>query len=162
MKKPIKKPAKKTSTKKFKYEISTDYLRKVYSVEDFARMIPAAVKKIKAFRKKHPFDAIAFTGTSGAAAAFTLSYKLKIPVINVRKGKTGSHYYRDLEGCINAKKYLIVDDFIESGTTMNRIIRTIKDNIKAAPVGIFLYSDASYMTRQSYDGIPIFRLMRNE
>lgn len=163
MRKPAKKPVKKLKPTEFKYQISTDYLRKVYSVEAFARMLPQAVKKIKAFRKKHPFDAIAFTGSSGSAIAYPLSYMLKLPLICVRKKGDGNHFYKEIEGCINARHYLIVDDFIESGRTMNKIMSTVKSIMpNAKPVGIFLYSDAAYARREDYKNVPIFRMMRDE
>jgi adenine/guanine phosphoribosyltransferase-like PRPP-binding protein len=126
-------------------------------------MLPKAVRKIKEYRKKHPFDAIAFTGTSGSAIAYPLSYMLKLPLICVRKKNDGNHFYRDIEGCTNARSYLIVDDFIESGRTMDKIISAVKGTTPSAkPVGIFLYSDASYARREHWKKIPIFRMMRDE
>ena len=61
-----------------KPEIQTDYLGKIYRVNDFVKVVNKAARSIQTFRRKNPFDAIAFTGTSGAALAYPLSLKLKI------------------------------------------------------------------------------------
>ena len=89
--------------------------------------------------QKYPFDAIAFTGVSGAALAFILSYELKIPLICVRRDENDGHhakvpqmmlpYSTILEGALDAKRYLIVDDFIEQGNTIRRILESIDDHL---------------------------------
>lgn len=155
MKKPVKKPA------KFNYQISTSYLRSVYSVEQYTHMLPAAIKKIKDWQVKYPFDAIAFTGTSGAALAYPLSFALQLPLICIRKKNDGNHFNSDIEGCINARKYLIVDDFISSGSTVRNIIKTVSDKLKSKPVGIFLYTESAQTRRTQIDGVPIFKLINS-
>lgn len=123
-------------------------------------MIPKAVKEIRALKKELDFDAIAFTGSSGAALAFPLSYLLKLPLIHVRKGN--SHYFSgQIEGTISSKKYLIVDDFIDRGNTIRRIIRNIKRELgdQAKPVGIYLYApdaESRYFFYRT-DIIPVYR-----
>lgn len=122
-------------------------------------MVPQAVKEVRRLRRELGFDSIAFTGSSGAALAFPLSYLLKIPLVHVRKGR--SHYGSgEIEGTISTKKYLIVDDFIDRGNTVKRIIKKIEDELgdQAKPVGIYLYA-ADGFTGFSYKGknIPIYR-----
>lgn len=98
------------------------------------------MKILKQFRRKNPFDAIAFTGTSGAALAYPLSYLLGIPLICIRKSIRDNHFGSKLEGFVTAKKYIIVYDFIESGRTINKIYKSIKsENKKANCIGIYLY-----------------------
>lgn len=132
---------KKTKPKTIRHQIRTDYLGKVYG-KGFLKLVPKTAKKLRAIRREHPFDAIAFTGSSGAALAYPMSYLLKVPLIHVRKGK--SHYYGGkIEGTISSKRYLIIDDFIDSGSTMKRVIKTITDALpKAQPVAICLYSSS--------------------
>lgn len=123
-------------------------------------MVPTAIKTIKAWRKKHPFDAIAFTGTSGAALAYPLALALKVPLICVRKKGDGNHFKSSIEGVTNSNKYLIVDDFIVSGETMDRIIQTIRGTgSMAKPVGIYLYADRSTRLNfyGTYNTVPIVR-----
>ena len=125
--------------------IKTDYLGKVYQVNKFIEEINKAAKIIRKFKRKNPFDAIAFTGTSGAAFAYPLSYKLGIPLICIRKSVTDNHFRRKVEGQVNTKRYIIVDDFIESGKTIRRIQKEIKNNWAAKPpqlIGIYLYAQS--------------------
>lgn len=151
----MKKPAKKIQKK----IISTDYLSKIYNVESYMSLMPKAIKEIKAFQKKHAFDAIAFTGTSGSALAYPLSCALGIPLICVRKND-GNHFKRSVEGYVNAKRYLIVDDFISTGDTVMKIVKTISEhNGKSKPVGIFLYANNREI--KYFNQVPVFSLDYN-
>lgn len=135
----MKKKVSKNKPTPMKHKIRTDYLGEVYS-KKYLKVLPQAVKEVRSLRRKLGFDAIAFTGSSGAALAFPLSFLLELPLIHVRKGR--SHYYGGaIEGTISSKRYLIVDDFIESGSTIRRIIRKIDSalNNQAQPVGVYLY-----------------------
>lgn len=124
-----------------KHKIRTDYLGIIYN-PSFYKMITQATEIVKTFRKRHPFDAIAFSGSSGAAIAFPLSYILKIPLIHIRKITDDSHYGEVLEGTISSKQYLIVDDVICSGDTIKRIVSEINKQLSnAKPIGICLYDD---------------------
>jgi adenine/guanine phosphoribosyltransferase-like PRPP-binding protein len=150
-----KKPSKKKPNG-IRHRIETEYLGRVYG-KNFLKLVPKAVSTLKAFRKKHPFDAIAFTGSSGAALAFPLSYFLKVPLIHVRK-KDKNHYGGSIEGTISSRKYIIVDDFIESGTTVYKIINTIKKEYShpAEIVGICLYD--SERRWSDFDGVPVVNI----
>jgi adenine/guanine phosphoribosyltransferase-like PRPP-binding protein len=153
MKKVVKKK-KAVTREKIVHKIQSEYLGKVYG-KQFLKLVPLAVKRLRAIKKKHPFDAIAFRGSSGAALAFPLSYFLKLPLIHVRKGE--SHYGSGtIEGTISSKRYIIVDDFIDRGTTVKKIVSEIKKNIGAKPVAIFLYSAGRYGPTAKYNDIPLF------
>jgi len=73
------------------------------------------------------FDSFAFSGFSGALVAPVLAMNLNKTMIHVRKESDlrNSHAYRLLEGDFDAKKYIIIDDFIGSGNTVDYIISTI-------------------------------------
>ena len=125
-------------------------------------MVPQAVKEVRRLRRELGFDSIAFTGSSGAALAFPLSYLLKIPLVHVRKGR--SHYGNgEIEGTISTKKYLIVDDFIDRGNTVKRIIKKIENELgdQAHPVGIYLYGPCNF-TSFPHKGknIPVYRRVK--
>jgi adenine/guanine phosphoribosyltransferase-like PRPP-binding protein len=74
------------------------------------------------------FDAIAFSGSSGCAVAFNLAARHRIPLVYVRKSNEDSH--GSSVECnvktLHVRKYLIVDDFIDSGNTVDYIVRAIK------------------------------------
>jgi adenine/guanine phosphoribosyltransferase-like PRPP-binding protein len=152
-----KKVVKKTARKKklrWRDKIQTAYLHSLYEKEFFNKL-PKVVQRLKKIRKTHPFDAIAFTGTSGMGYGFPLSFLLKIPVIHVRK-KNKSHCNYAIEGTLSSKRYLIVDDFIETGATVKRIKKVIKDySPKSIPVGIFLYDGIRF---EDCAGLPVFTM----
>lgn len=114
---------KKIKKKKFEHVISTDYLGKVYRVTDYIKIINKMVTAIRKFQKRHKFDAIAFTGTSGASMAYPLSLRLKLPLICVRKNDR-NHFGYPIEGCVTADNYIIVDDFISDGWEYNDEVYT--------------------------------------
>lgn len=71
-------------------------------------------------------DAIAFTGSSGAAIAFPLAARYKLPLIMIRKDGDQCHG-ASLECNYHGRitNYIIVDDFICTGATIRRIIAKI-------------------------------------
>lgn len=116
------------------------------SPKKFSDNIKQAAKKIAAMYRKDKFDAVAFTGSSGAAIAFYLATEYEIPLLYVRKTGEKSHGQKVESNSPSViRKYLIVDDFISSGTTVRSIIRKIskqctKYGIKELePIGVFCY-----------------------
>lgn len=114
--------------------------------------------------KKHKFDAIAFTGSSGASLGFVLGIAMGIPVIYVRKKEEKTHgnvIESNTRG--NIRKYIIVDDFICTGNSIRRVIDQIdqfstKDGMKAPQcVGIYLYDDNRRDFLYNGEYIPVFR-----
>jgi hypothetical protein len=87
------------------------------------------------------FDAIAFTGVSGALVAPQLASGMNKKLIIIRK-KDGSHSSLPIEGDDSSNKYIIVDDQITTGATVKRIIGTLRRSKyfkHMQCVGIFLY-----------------------
>ncbi|MEE8113878.1 MAG: hypothetical protein V3T23_05940 [Nitrososphaerales archaeon] len=127
----------------------TSYLDSIFqSPLKYKRLIDKIAKRIMTLKKKKSFGALAFRGTSGAALAYPLSAQLNIPLIYVRKLNETSHGL-SIEGTQrNIKKYVIIDDFMESGKTIKAILAAIdkkKDYFsegKAECVGIILYTSA--------------------
>lgn len=74
------------------------------------------------------FDTIACLGTSGLVIAPILALKFKKKLLVVRKDKDNSHANGRLEGHDDSKKYIVIDDFVCSGSTLENIITTIEDN----------------------------------
>jgi adenine/guanine phosphoribosyltransferase-like PRPP-binding protein len=141
---------------KKKLTIQTNYLHKVYRTDQFVKTVKLAATRIRKFRRKVKFEAIAFTGSSGAALAYPISFLLGIPLICVRKNAKDNHSGLKLEGAVSAASYIIVDDFIESGKTINKINRTIRlRNDKSNCVGIYLYNDGA-INPPSFKGITVF------
>lgn len=101
----------------------TTYLRQVYDTDLFQRTMREVLVLVRNIR--HSFDAIAFRGHSGAAVAYPLSYALNIPLLCVRKPGNTKHYIRETEGHVDAGRYLIVDDFVDSGETIRKILQVL-------------------------------------
>ena len=146
-------PAKKSNVK-----ILSSYMDEIYRVDQHAKIM----RKLTRSLSRRRFDAIAFTGTSGAAVAYPLSLRLKKPLICVRKEK--AHSDRKVEGAYGAKNYIIVDDFISSGRSNDRIRRAVKAAYTQAKypepkcVGIYLYREELADPRKDYAGIPVRKL----
>ncbi len=149
--------------------IHSDYLRKVYDHETLMELADRCITKTVEIMLLHPFEAIAFSGTSGAAMAYILSYRLGIPLICVRKKGDDGHHTRTfggvrglLEGHIDAATYLIVDDWISSGATVKRIAETIRQRSpNARCVGILLYQGSDWSNWQELApgvDVPCFRI----
>ncbi len=142
---------------------SISYLYDIFDTGRFSAIIEKAVESIKLFDSQNPFDAIAFAGMSGAAIAYPLSYILKKHLICVRKPDIHSHSWQSVEGVKNSKRYIIVDDCIDSGETVANIRRSITEFSKTQLVGIYLHHEIEYLTaywktRIENMGIPIIQM----
>jgi hypothetical protein len=116
----------------------------------------ATIKKWMAENASTKITHIVCTGSSGQAVAWPVSYKLGIPVCVVRKEGEKSHAGRITgEGYLGA--YIVIDDLIDSGATLERVFDTInaayehkastgltvEETERPAPhcVAVFLYNE---------------------
>lgn len=93
------------------------------------------------------FDAIAFRGLSGALISPTLALMLEKTLCAVRKPSTQevSHGFYQVEGDQGARRYIIVDDFISSGTTVCDILKEMAAYAPAAVcVGFYSVRDKRF------------------
>lgn len=146
---------------------TTDYSGSVFNKPtDYAKLITRTAKRVALLKKKHKNLGIAFRGQSGSALAYPVAAKLKMPLILVRKNTESSHSSYKIEGCTNkdVDNYIIIDDFISSGKTVNTIIREIDkyqsfcDN-PAKCVGIVLY--ASSKRNKTHKDYPVYYVSRS-
>lgn len=106
--------------------IDSDYLHCVFEPKLFKHTVQRTVTALKKLQKnpKTKFDAIAFRGVSGSALAFVCAHALNVPMICVRKG--GNHHsILKVEGSYSSKKYVIIDDIIDTGKTIRAIVQSI-------------------------------------
>lgn len=119
------------------------YLSKIFDdSEGFVNLVDMLSAKIKLANLN--FSHIACMGISGSSIAYPLRYKDGYSLLHVRKSSNYSHGITIEASPIETKKlrYIIVDDFISSGTTINNIINSITNifyQIETECVGIFLY-----------------------
>ena len=100
--------------------IHTGYTKYI-DIDVMRELVPYAVEILKTF----DFDALAFRGVSGAIIAPVLALELRKSIIVVRKTAEKSHLGRTVQGDNNARRYIIVDDFIDSGATVQTIVKEI-------------------------------------
>lgn len=110
-----------------KLYVCTSYLDEVYDVNIYRERMEKIVAFILNLKKAIPFDVIAFRGSSGAAYAFPISMTTGIPLFHVRK-EEDNHSGSLVEGVFGFRKYIIVDDFIDDGNTVLKIIDAIRCN----------------------------------
>ena len=125
-------------------KIKSPYLESVYNPSLFDETVRSSLKAVKLMKQELKFDTLAFTGSSGAALGYILGFTLGIPIVCIRKSREGCHFgdYSSgyIEGHTGSKSYIIVDDFIASGKTVNNIASEMKKQCpKAQCVGIYLY-----------------------
>ena len=114
------------------------YAAQLYNPVALRATLVEAIAGARKILAAHPFDAIAFRGSSGAALAFPLSAALGIPALYVRKPSESSHG-RSIEGPDgDVARYLIVDDLVASGATVSAVMDALKPATCAA---ILLYAD---------------------
>ena len=75
------------------------------------------------------FDTIAFSGMSGAFLGPPLAMRLHKGMAMIRKDSDDSHSSMMIEGFNGCNHYVIVDDFVSTKSTINRIIDVIYNKI---------------------------------
>lgn len=122
-----------------KPKVHSRYLDEAFWGFELARRVARTLESVK-------FDTIVFTGYSGAVLAPIVACLLDKKMIIVRKGKNErSHSHLDLEGRVDGRRYVFLDDCIESGKTVKRVVRTLLKNPATQhliPVGYCLWNDA--------------------
>lgn len=105
----------------------------------------------------------------GAALAYVIGHWLKVPLICVRKPGVSDHYQqvtqRRVEGYLPQDcRYMIVDDFIDTGRTIARIQGELlsytsgwKDGPKVTCTAILLYATTKSPANETpICGVPVF------
>jgi adenine/guanine phosphoribosyltransferase-like PRPP-binding protein len=118
--------------------VDSQYLTNILDKHKLAQL----VKRVKTKVKNIKFDGVAFQGMSGAIPGGAIAYLLKKQPILVRKAKPcdESHSDKEVEGDKKIRRYIIVDDFIATGTTLDNIINSIHRWNGAKCVGVYLYN----------------------
>lgn len=95
------------------------------SLRATARRVAETLPKLLA---RYDAQAVVVTGKSGMSVAFATMMLADIPLIVVRKRGENSHGEM-IEGVIDVevRRYIILDDFVSSGTTVRTVVRDIDD-----------------------------------
>jgi orotate phosphoribosyltransferase len=112
--------------------------------KEFGEVVDYAVYCLKDV----PFDTLVFRGFSGAVVGPTVALKLGKRWALVRKPNDTAHSGRRLEGVVQGR-YVILDDFIDTGATILAIREAIAINcLNVECVGVVLY-EQSWCYRQN-------------
>jgi adenine/guanine phosphoribosyltransferase-like PRPP-binding protein len=131
------------------------YMGRVFDPAELSRIVTRCARKLKGIE----FDSLVLRGTSGLVVGVPLSVKVKKPFGVVFK--EGGHTRKGFKGPIEPGKFIIVDDFIETGNTIDTILQDpYLTKRKASCVGILLYV-REYEDEDGapeYNGIPVISL----
>ncbi len=124
--------------------------RKIHNPKSLA----ALADQIGKWCKENDVDALAVCGVSGLVPASVVSAIYGINLIAVRKEKDNTHGYK-VQGPEYVGRWIILDDLIESGKTMDYILATMREYEPSLPppFAILLYHE--WCSRTEWQGIPI-------
>jgi orotate phosphoribosyltransferase len=91
-------------------------------LRDVASKVAQVLDRIQA---KHGSCHVAVTGKSGIAMAFAVSMLTDIQILTVRKDSETSHGSK-FEGCGTVRRYVVLDDFVDTGDTIRRVVRDVR------------------------------------
>lgn len=131
---------------------ATGYLEQLIDPNSRKDTIDKAVEYLRNIEKDYPFDAIAFTGMSGALIGVPVADILGKGLIAVRrKDDKSNHSGRAVEG-VKASRYVIIDDLIATGATLFHVRDSIKWwHPEASLVGVYLYYSKPFNKTPIYD-----------
>lgn len=95
------------------------------------------------------FDTIVGTGLSGTLVVPRLAKVLKVGWGIVRKEEERSHRERLVEGTLLGKRWLFVDDWVATGSTLRRVLHTMATyctdrGIRTEFAGVYSYKRDKY------------------
>lgn len=106
-----------------------------------------AVEKAKPILKGLSFDCIAVRGTSGLGFGAALAYELDKNVAVIRKTRRGCNSQNWVESPDTVKKFLVVDDLIDSGATIRAILKRMKkEHPDAECIGAYLSYESELLS----------------
>ena len=97
-----------------------------YDPAAFRKVVARVVKAIPVLLEETGADSVVVSGKSGQSVGFAALTQLDFNLVVVRKPNDSSHGCQ-VEGLDTFLKYIILDDFVASGDTVNRIVSTINE-----------------------------------
>lgn len=116
------------------------YLTTITNADARARVIAEVARRLPTFFPD--VQAIAFTGLSGALLAPSVADRLGLDLIAVRKATVNAHSANRIEAPLEPRRYVILDDFIQSGDTLRVMANVLHDKApQHSCIGIFLWNE---------------------
>lgn len=105
---------------------SPSWNERVFSKYEFPKLCDEVERAVREVRMENwNLKSIAASGNSGVPVAAVVAHRLGLGLIVVRQKGTSRHDSRDVNGWLENGSYVIVDDLIDSGKTIDRIIKRI-------------------------------------
>jgi phosphoribosylpyrophosphate synthetase len=129
---------------------NASYSGPIFDQKNFVKKVAIVHERLSNLKNRLPFDAVAVTGKSGLAYGFALQMLSDaFPLIVVEKPGTNHHSGYNVQGHYGHKveKFIILDDCIDTGSTVENICSSIEKHAKnyrmAVPtfLGLALYND---------------------
>lgn len=125
------------------------YLRPAVTMKLWNVIVDNLVELIKSTNVQ--FDTIVFRGNSGTLIAPVIASRLGKEILMVRKPNDKSHSFSLLEGNCDIKKYIIIDDFMDTGETIREILSAVKNGISNAQcVHFFGYMGTRWISNKLF------------
>lgn len=136
----------------YSLEYSRDKTNRV--AKALKHMIPKAMQLTGA-------DAVVVRGTSGVSAAFAALVYVDFNLVHLRKQNDGAHG-APVEGHQPFSKYLILDDFIDTGDTVRGIIADLdglakQQGVEVECVGALMYGSDAFASEDM--NLPVWYFM---
>lgn len=123
-------------------KVQSSYIREALDGDLLNMFIKRAIDALEPISNK--FDTIAFRGYSGGLVAPAVAAYLGKDLIIVRKDNENCHTSHSVEGFKRIQRYIIIDDFTETGATLEDIINKAQElNPKNRCAGAFFYRNSN-------------------
>ena len=119
--------------------ISSGYLNSAFSPKSLPEIVNQIVKFLGRPYRRKTFDSIVVRGVSGMLVGSPVAYRMKLPLVVVRKSD-GNHSGQSVEGYTYVKNYVVIDDFVSSGDTINEIRAKMQGYNSAKMTGLVVYA----------------------
>jgi adenine/guanine phosphoribosyltransferase-like PRPP-binding protein len=117
-------PVSQLSTSTLKRRIRTGYL---HDVLDPSRL-PDVIKHTSKLARKLRPDTVLVRGMSGILVGLPVALELGIHFGFARRDEELSHGLPGIEGPFDLGRFIIIDDFVQSGMTLTRLLKAVDDH----------------------------------
>lgn len=137
------------------WTIASGYIRDNLGGKSRKKTIEKCIEKLSELE----FDAIACAGISGLTVAPIVAHLMDKNLIVLRKCSENSHASQEIEGMIDGLdrpiRIVILDDLIDTGATINKIVSETKEmakeySIKLDFLGVLLYDEIEISGSNSF------------
>jgi adenine/guanine phosphoribosyltransferase-like PRPP-binding protein len=112
----------------------------------------AAARRVRHLIKKNgiKFDAVVFTGYSGALVGPVVAAQTGKSMVIIRKEKENTHSAYPVEGEHDVRRFIIVDDFVAGGGTVERILKAMRER-RPGSVCVAIVCYSTFNTNRRWD-----------